>query len=150
LVSENEEMMFVTLFYGVLNPATGRFVYATGGHNPPVLRAGNEVRLLESRGGMALAIVEQATFLSGQLDLEPGNVLFLYTDGITEAQNPLETLARIEPDAPADAYPTEVVKAVQKYMAGAPQADDITCVTLRYAGQKQPASSCGSPAPMAA
>ncbi len=160
LVSENEEMMFVTLFYGVLNPATGRFVYATGGHNPPVLRAGNEVRLLDTRGGMALAIVEQATFLSGQLDLEPGNVLFLYTDGITEAQNPqgelfgdaalLETLARIEPDAPADAYPTEVVKAVQKYMAGAPQADDITCVTLRYAGQKQPASSCGSPAPMAA
>ncbi|HLA73543.1 MAG TPA: SpoIIE family protein phosphatase [Steroidobacteraceae bacterium] len=146
LVAENEEMMFVTLFYGVLDPATGRFVYATGGHNPPVLRAGNEVRMLSSLGGMALAVTEQATIVEGELQLEPGNVLFLYTDGITEAQNPagelfgdaalLDTIARMEPDAPADAYPAEVVKNVQRYMDGAPQADDITCVTLRYAGQK--------------
>jgi len=147
LVSENEEMMFVTLFYGVLDPATGRFVYATGGHNPPVLRAGNEVRMLNSLGGMALAVSEQATIVEGELQLEPGNVLFLYTDGITEAQNPagelfgdaalLEAIARMEPDAPADAYPTEVVKNVQRYMDGAPQADDITCLTLRYTGQKK-------------
>ncbi|WP_129781728.1 PP2C family protein-serine/threonine phosphatase [Peristeroidobacter soli] len=144
LVSENEEMMFVTLFYGILDPATGHFIYATGGHNPPVLRAGNELRMLDCRGGMALGIAEQATILEGELDLAPGNVLFLYTDGITEAQNVdgalfgdaalLDTLASIDPDAPADAYPAEVVKAVQQYMTGAPQADDITCVTLRYAG----------------
>jgi sigma-B regulation protein RsbU (phosphoserine phosphatase) len=95
---------------------------------------------------MALAVTEQATIVEGELQLEPGNVLFLYTDGITEAQNPagelfgdaalLDTIARMEPDAPADAYPAEVVKNVQRYMDGAPQADDITCVTLRYAGRK--------------
>ena len=146
LCAENEEMMFVTLFYGVLDPATGRFIYATGGHNPPVLRAGNEVRMLTSQGGMALAIDEQAPIVEGELQLQPGNVLFLYTDGITEAQNPagelfgaaalLDAIARIESDAPAEAYPDEIVKRVQRYMDGAPQADDITCVTLRYAGQK--------------
>lgn len=146
LVAENEEMMFVTLFYGVLDTATGRFVYAAGGHNPPLLRAGGEVRMLETRGGMALAVAEDAAIAQGALDLERGDVLFLYTDGITEAQNRegalfgeaalLETIATLDADAPADAYPTQVVKAVQQYMAGAPQADDITCLTLRYAGRR--------------
>jgi sigma-B regulation protein RsbU (phosphoserine phosphatase) len=146
LVSENEEMMFVTLFYGVLDTATGHFTYATGGHNPPVLRAGNDVRMISSIGGMALAVAEDATIVEGTLDLEPGNVLFLYTDGITEAQNPkgelfgdkalLDAIAAIDTDAPADAYPTQVVKAVQHYMAGAAQADDITCVALKYAGRE--------------
>lgn len=146
LVSENEEMMFVTLFYGVLDPATGRFVYATGGHNPPVLRTGNDVRMLSSQGGMALAVDERAPIVQGELQLEPGNVLFLYTDGVTEAQNPkgelfgdaalLETIAGLQPDAAAETYQAAVVNSVQQYMDGAPQADDITCVTLRYAGPK--------------
>ncbi len=144
LAAENEEMMFVTLFYGVLEPSTGRFVYASGGHNPPVLRSGNDIRPLSAPGGMALAITENTPFAEGHLTMLPGDVLFLYTDGITEAQNPenmlfgeaalLTTLASVPPDAPVDAYPTQVVKAVQQFMRGAPQADDITCVTLRYAG----------------
>jgi len=144
LAAENEEMMFVTLFYGVLDPASGRFVYASGGHTPPVLRSAGEARFLRGKGGMALAVAEDAPFSEGALILRPGDVLFLYTDGVTEAQDPdnalfgetamLETIRRLPENAAADAYPRSVVDAVQRFARGAPQADDITCVTVRYAG----------------
>ncbi len=145
LAAENEEMMFVTLFYGVLDPASGRFVYANGGHNPPALRSRDGVRLLAQPGGMALAVVENARFAECELTLREGDVLFLYTDGITEAQDPrgtlfgeaalLATLGAVAPDALADAYPTQVVECVQRFMNGAPQADDVTCVALRFSGR---------------
>jgi sigma-B regulation protein RsbU (phosphoserine phosphatase) len=128
----------------VLDPGSGHFVYASGGHNPPALRSGHDVRLLQNPGGMALAVIEDTPFAEGRLTLLPGDVLFLYTDGITEAQDPanalfgeaslLQTLRDLPADAPVDAYPTQVVKAVQQFMDGGPQSDDITCVTLRYGG----------------
>ncbi len=137
-------MMFVTVFYGVLDPASGRFVYANGGHNPPALRSNGAVRLLARPGGMALAVSAQARFSQEELYLRAGDCLFLYTDGFTEAQDPqgrlfgeaalVATLADIAPDAPAEAYPARVVEVVQSFMNGAPQADDLTCVAVRFTG----------------
>ncbi len=155
LAVENEEMMFVTLFYGVLEPASGRFVYANGGHNPPMLRSGTSVRPLRSPGGMALAVAEKVVFAEGHLTLQAGDVLFLYTDGITEAQNAEQelfgeaaltaALEAVPPDAPVETYSSHVVESVQRFMQGTPQADDITCVTLRYAGAIT--AECGSGPP---
>ena len=152
LAAENEEMMFVTLFYGVLEPDSGRFVYANGGHNVPALLSGGKVRRLPPTQGMALAVAADAHFTEGRLTLQAGDVLFLYTDGITEAQAPDgalfgevalgDALAGMAPEAPADAYQERVVEAVQQFMRGAPQADDITCVTLRYAGPSAGVAAC--------
>ena len=146
LAAENEEMMFVTLFYGVLQLSTGRFTYASGGHNPPVLRsADGHVRLLPRPRGMALAVDPDAPFAEGELRLAPGDTLFLYTDGVTEALDAhgrlfgdaamLATLAALPQDAPAEVYPRQVVAALEAFAGEEPQADDITCVALRYDGQ---------------
>jgi sigma-B regulation protein RsbU (phosphoserine phosphatase) len=145
LAADNDEMMFVTLFYGVLDLRSGRLAYASGGHNPPALRrAGGGVALLPAPGGMALGVEPQARFGDGELALAPGDVLFLYTDGVTEARDPrdalfgedalLGALAALPPDAPAEAYPPHVAAAVDAFAQDAPQADDITCVALRFNG----------------
>jgi sigma-B regulation protein RsbU (phosphoserine phosphatase) len=148
LAAENDEMMFVTLFYAVLDLRTGRLSYASGGHNRPALRrAAGDVSLLPSPGGMALGVEPQACFVDGEVELAPGDVLFLYTDGITEARDPqdalfgddalLAALAALPADAPAQAYPTHVAAAVEAFAQDAPQADDITCVALRFDGARR-------------
>ena len=144
LAAENEEMMFVTLFYAVLDPSSGELVYASGGHNSPALRSGEEVRLLAPPGGMALAVSEEVPFGEGRVRLQAGDLLFLYTDGITEAQDPqgtlfgeaalLATLARLPGGISAATCTAGVLEAVERFMAGAPQADDITCLAVRFAG----------------
>ena len=154
LAAENEETMFVTLFYGVLQLSTGRFTYASGGHNPPALRsADGRVRLLPRPRGMALAVEPDALFAEGELHLAPGDTLFLYTDGVTEALDAqgrlfgdaamLATLAALPQDAPAEVYPRRVVAALEAFAGDEPQADDITCVALRYDGQ--PAAAAARP-----
>lgn len=152
LAAQNEEMMFVTLFYGILEPDSGRFVYANGGHNVPALLSGGSVRRLPPTQGMALAVDPDARFTESHFTLQAGDVLFLYTDGITDAQSPdgamfgepalRATLADTAPDARADACQAQVVGAVEQFMRGAAQADDITCVTLRYVGPPPATAAC--------
>jgi serine phosphatase RsbU (regulator of sigma subunit) len=78
---------FVTLFVAVLNPTTGQMTYVNAGQNPPLLRRkkGDYERL--RAGGMALGMFEDATYTAGTVDLDPGDVLVMYSDGITEAEN---------------------------------------------------------------
>lgn len=150
LAAENEEMMFVTVFYGVLDLASGRFVFACGGHNPPVVRCGAAAStFLLQPEGMALAVMEDVPYREGAVTLAPGDLLFLYTDGVTEACNGQEqlfgetallaALNEMPRDAAIDAYHQHVVEAVQGFAGDAPQFDDITCVSLRYKGR--PAST---------
>jgi phosphoserine phosphatase RsbU/P len=78
---------FVTLFIGVLNPPTGELVYVNAGQNPPLLRrAGGTYERLRS-GGMALGMFEHATYTTGQTMLGLDDVIVMYSDGITEAEN---------------------------------------------------------------
>lgn len=147
LAAENEQMMFVTLFYGVLALDSGHFEYVNAGHNPPyLLRAGGGVTPLARTGGMAVAVAEGVPYRSAHIDLKPGDQLFLFTDGVTEAfdgegntygEARLEhTLAGLLATGATD--PTGigagVVADVHAFERGAPQADDITCVSLRYDG----------------
>src|SRR5262249_29473751 len=88
LCRDNNAELFVTLFYGVLNTRTGEFQYSNGGHNPPyVLRRGRAPRALEATGDTILGMIESLTFCTGSANLEPGDSVFLYTDGVTEAMN---------------------------------------------------------------
>ena len=147
LAAENEQMMFVTLFYGLLELRTGRVRYVNAGHNPPwVLRGNGEPALLQRTGGMAVAVSEGFPYQEGTTTLAPGDLLFLYTDGVTEAFNPdgqeygeprlRQTLSAAF--ASAKDNPTEIVNHVltdiQSFVRDAPQSDDITCVALGYRG----------------
>jgi serine phosphatase RsbU (regulator of sigma subunit) len=78
---------FVTLFLAVLNPTTGEMTYVNAGQNPPLLRRGNGAYERLRAGGMALGMFEDATYTTGTVDLAPGDVLVMYSDGITEAEN---------------------------------------------------------------
>jgi phosphoserine phosphatase RsbU/P len=78
---------FVTLFVSVLNPVTGELSYVNAGQNPPLLRRGNGSYERLRAGGMALGMFENATYTMGATVLEPGDVLVMYSDGITEAED---------------------------------------------------------------
>ena len=143
LCAENEQMMFVTLFFAELHLRTGELVFVNAGHNPPVLRhsASNEVSLLPKGRNTALAVMEGLPYEEGRVTLAPGDTLLLYTDGVTEATNAGERLfgeaalldtVRAHDDGPG--LPASVLEAVRVFEAGAPQADDITCVALHYRG----------------
>ncbi|MER6472926.1 PP2C family protein-serine/threonine phosphatase [Streptomyces collinus] len=79
---------FATLFFGVLDPLTGNLVYINGGHNPPVLVSadGSEPVLLEPTGP-AVGVIPDVTFSLGYAQISPGDTLFIYTDGVTEARS---------------------------------------------------------------
>ena len=140
LAADNDEAMFVTMFYGVLDFRTGELAYVSGGHNPPLLRrASGEIVTLPQTGGVALGVVEGFEFPSRKVTLAAGDLLFMFTDGVTEAAQAdgtlygdprllslFDGLAEHRPAAVIDA----VVADVRVFEADAPQADDITCVAL--------------------
>lgn len=89
MLADTRAGLFVTAFYGILDPATGNLVYSNAGHNPPFLLSAkdrNESHIL-SKTGMALGAVEDATWERREIHIEPHDVLVLYTDGLTDAQN---------------------------------------------------------------
>ena len=145
ICEQNPQDLFVTLFYGILDPATGEFVYANAGHNPPfVVKRPGEVLALPMTGGMAVGVMPGLPYSEDAMTMAPGDTMFLYTDGITEAMNVDEeefTEARLEAALadghalPVDAVLTNVTTAVVEFVAGAEQSDDITCIVLRYDGE---------------
>jgi len=142
LIPESEEATFVTMFYGVLNVRTGEVQYSNGGHNPPyLLRSSGGVEQLPLTGGFILGKIGQLEFDTAKVKLEPGDTLFLYTDGVTEAMdgemNPYEE-QRLEKflGMRNGSSIQELIKGsfadVKSFANGAPQADDITILALRY------------------
>lgn len=88
LSEENEACMFVTIFCGILNTETGEVLYANGGHNPPVvLRRSDGARFLDVSSGMVIGVRKDFPYTSERILLRPGDALFMYTDGVTEATN---------------------------------------------------------------
>ena len=80
--------MFVTMFYAVFDPATGKLVYANGGHNPPIIvRPDGSSTVPPQTDGIALGIMPDVDFAQNEITLSPGDILVLYTDGVTEAMN---------------------------------------------------------------
>ena len=136
--------MFVTLFYGVLDTSTGTVIYCNAGHNPPfVIRKDGDVSFLERSGGIAVCLLNGFKYEDRQVVLRPGDALFLYTDGVTEAMSPtneeysedrLAEVLRQNASASAEALIDRAVRGVQDFTKGAAQSDDITSLVLRYAG----------------
>jgi serine phosphatase RsbU (regulator of sigma subunit)/pSer/pThr/pTyr-binding forkhead associated (FHA) protein len=134
---------FITFFFCVFEPADGELVYCNAGHNPPFLvRSDGSVECVEG-GGPVLGIVPGARYSEYRARLEPGDVLVLYSDGVTEATNPAEEEFGEERFAallaenrcrPAAEIIGAITGAVAHWGAGAPAADDITLVVARRTG----------------
>jgi len=144
ICEQNPQDLFVTLFYGILHPGTGEFVYANAGHNPPfIVRHPGTVTALPMTGGMAVGVMPDLPYSEDAVTMTPGDTMFLYTDGITEAMNVeqeefteerLEAVLAKGHDLPVDSVLENVTSAVVNFAGGAEQSDDITCVVLRYDG----------------
>jgi len=142
LVTGNRSCMFVTLFVAILDVTRGRLCYVNGGHPPPLL-GGNArpAAPIPVPPGILLGVQEEAEFPVAELTLVPGDVLTLYTDGITEAENAhgeqfsdprLRELLATSPREDASARVRQLRNAVHTFTAGAPQSDDITLLVLCY------------------
>jgi sigma-B regulation protein RsbU (phosphoserine phosphatase) len=164
LVAHNDQLMFVTTFVGMFDPKTGELQYTNAGHNPPyVRRSSGAIEMLEGRHGMALGIAPTAEFTTETATLAGGDLLLLYSDGVSEAQNEASELfdeRRIEEcladaaDSTAAATGAELLRRVTAFQGPAPQFDDITMLSLRYTApataQLAAAPTRGeSPAPLA-
>ena len=144
LHEDNETEMFVTVLYAEYNPATGEFVYASGGHDPPLLvRPDGSSTSLPLTGGIALGLLPDLDYRQNTVMLEPGESIVLYTDGVSEAMNGDEEQFGLErlrgamaADTGVDAQAANqtVFEAVSEFVGDTPASDDITCLTLRRAG----------------
>jgi sigma-B regulation protein RsbU (phosphoserine phosphatase) len=143
---DNDSCMFVTVFCCVLDVRTGRVEYSNAGHNLPYVLSNGVVTALPKTRGMALGVSESADFHAGQIVLKPGDLLALYTDGVTEAmdqedqlfsESRLETTLRAVNGLSSKAVIERVVKEVHGFSKGAPQSDDITLLVLGYVGLKE-------------
>ena len=143
LCENNEAGMFVTAFLGVLELPTGRFTYVNAGHNPPLAALGGRpYDWLPSKRGFVLAGMENMSYRQQEIVLRPGDRVFLYTDGVTEALNPENALyseTRLQAffnGAALEGKPLEEQLAllhrdIAGFAAGAEQADDITMLLLQ-------------------
>jgi len=133
--------MFVTLFYAILDARTMTLNYVNAGHNPPLLLQGtsSSVRLLKAKG-IALGVIDEIDLQSVKVDLKPGDVLVLYTDGVTEAINASdeefgeERLLQVIAEnrtRPAQEILDRVLAAITAHAGNQPQFDDITLMVLR-------------------
>jgi len=131
---------FITLFYAVYQPLTGGLTYVSAGHMPPLVmrRHGACERL--SDGGIALGMFEHSTYTTGQIILQPDDLLAIYSDGITEAENPagtpfdeigLETVLKASTRETLPAVGAAVVQSVERHTAEKRFADDLTILLLR-------------------
>ena len=132
--------MFVTLFFGMLDPVSGVVTYINAGHNPPVLLdSTGKVKARLTLTGPAVGMLPNITYTSRQLTIEPGDVLFLFTDGVPETHNPLgklftekRMLELISEPVPSAAELLErVVHELNGFMSTANPFDDITMMAIR-------------------
>jgi phosphoserine phosphatase RsbU/P len=143
LCQDNPSMMFVTLFFGMLDPQTGALRFTNAGHNPPYRLNGRDVTPIAGSKGRPLGTRENSAYETGHLTLALGDAIYLYTDGITEAANTKDDLfseERLEAVLRENAghRPDDMIKAVadaaRSFANGAPQSDDITALAIRRVG----------------
>ena len=143
----NEAGMFITAWVGVLDIRTGELCFVNAGHNPPVLLRDGKASFLEMETDLVLGLMDDEAYTTQTMRLQKGDILFLYTDGVTEAINAdksfygdhrlIDTLKGkwIEEDDACKNVCHKVSDSVRQFADGAPQADDITMLCLRYKGR---------------
>ncbi|MBO4520801.1 MAG: SpoIIE family protein phosphatase [Alphaproteobacteria bacterium] len=142
LCENNEAGMFVTAFMGILELKTGKFTYVNAGHNPPLIkRADGGFERMTLKPGFMLGAMDSFVYQQEEIFLNGGDTVFLYTDGVTEAQNSrgqlfgddrLNDLLNKNTDKAPKELLTSVHEAVAGYVAGAEQSDDLTMLALSY------------------
>ena len=146
LCETNEAELFVTAWMGVLEIDSGRLTFVNAGHNPPLIKkASGDVRWVQTKPGLVLAAMEGIRYTQSELQLDAGDMLYLYTDGVTEALNPQNELFGNDRlydalvNMAADVHPGKLLSAVRnscdQFADSAEQADDITMLALRYLGK---------------
>jgi serine phosphatase RsbU (regulator of sigma subunit) len=141
ILTDTEVDLFVTVFYGILDPLSGRLTYCNAGHNPPYLLSAQNNRQVTKLGrtGMPLGVFRGETWEQRTVQLAPGDVLLLYTDGVTEAQDRQERFfgqerllaaAQAHLGRSAQELQQALLAKVYDFVGDAPQFDDITLMVL--------------------
>ena len=141
LSARNESLMFITLFVGALDLSTGELQYVNAGHNAPILIFGGKPRMLQVDSNLPVGIMQDWEFSMQKTTLAPGTVLFLYTDGLTEATRSggqlfgearvLETLAGQDEKNSAEDIITHMTDAVSDFVGDSEQSDDLTMLVMK-------------------
>ncbi|MBO7537445.1 MAG: SpoIIE family protein phosphatase [Alphaproteobacteria bacterium] len=142
LCEENVTTMFVTAMYGIFDTETHELTYTNAGHLPiAVVHPSKEPSFLECDSGIALGIMEDVTFQDNKYVLSPGEIIMMYTDGVTEAANNsgeefdfsrlIDVLKQHSITTPK-LLVNDLIVAVKSFVSGAPQSDDITTLCLKY------------------
>lgn len=141
LSERNENMIFVTFFAGVLDLSTGELLYSNAGHNAPMIISGGKAEMLKVDPNVPMGIEPDWKYSMQKMTLSPDMMLFLYTDGLTEAtrndgkmfeeERVLKHLSGLEGDISAQSIITHMLKAVNKFVGDAEQSDDLTMLALR-------------------
>lgn len=147
LYEETDPSMFVTGFCGFLNLRNGRLLYSNAGHEPPLIVRGKSVERLVSKSGLPLGALRSFKYVVEKTTLKPGDAVFMYTDGVTDASNHAEELfsaARLRevvehcPDSEPSTIVSSVAASVDRFADGTPQADDIAMLCVQYYGAQRP------------
>lgn len=144
LVENNEADMFVTVWMGILTISSGRMICANAGHEYPCIRRGNgQYELLNDKHGFVLAGMEDSKYREYEIELSPGDRMFVYTDGVAEATNSVNELFGTDRmlnilNRKADITPSETIdsinEGIDEFVKETPQFDDITMISLEYNG----------------
>lgn len=144
LCKNNDEMLFVTVFMGMLDLKTGEFVYVNGGHNAPLVCRKNNFEYLDVGKSCMLGIDEDVPFPQKKITLSAGDMIFLYTDGVTEAMNVAgelfgenhlrEVLNSEDKSESLEILLENLRKAIKIHAGDADQSDDITMLALKWNG----------------
>ena len=147
LCERNSSMMFVTVWLAVLELSTGKGMACNAGHEDPCLRrAGKDFELLKYKHGMFAGVMETARYQNREFELHPGDCIFVYTDGVPEANNAFNDMFGTERmiatlNEDPDASPEDLIRhthnAVDVFAGGADQFDDITMLCLKYYGARE-------------
>jgi sigma-B regulation protein RsbU (phosphoserine phosphatase) len=151
LSQRNDSCMFVTVFLGILDLRRGELTYSNAGHNPPYLkRSGDELIRIDQRHGPIIGAAEGLAYKQDRLNLSAGDLVFVYTDGVTEAMNAgseLYTEERLKELLSSRTF-SSVEEAVQigtddvwAFQGDAEQADDVTVLSVLYAGRTEETDS---------
>lgn len=140
LAERNELMMFATFFIGVLDLSTGVLTYCNAGHETPLLLGGEQPEFLNIESNVPIGVMPEWDYKVQQTTLAPGTTLFLYTDGLTEAEDKDHTqfglnkmlAALLSPSTDAKKLVETVTDAVKDFVGDAEQSDDLTLLAIRY------------------
>ena len=139
--AQNENMMFVTLFVGTLDLSTGLLQYSNAGHNAPFVITGGKPRMMSVDANIPVGVMADWPYSLQEMELSPGTILFLYTDGLTEAarsdgelfqeERVLEHLSTLGQNISATNLIEGMTSAVERFVGDAEQSDDLTMLVIR-------------------